>query len=345
MKGRRGGRFRLAAPLVALALAGCSKLQSALHPAGPQAGRIEDLWWLMFAVSTAVYLAVIAMLLYAALRPRRRHQPEDEAILKLEPAAERRMAAIVIGAVSATTIVLFALVVTSYLTDRTIAALAQDSDPLRIDVTAHQWWWELRYRDPNPSRSFTTANEIHVPVGRTVALALKSDDVIHSFWAPNLHGKQDLIPGRDNALYFRADRPGTYRGQCAEFCGYQHAHMAFLVIAEPPDAFARWRDNQIGPAAEPDTPEERRGRDVFLAAPCVMCHTIRGTSAGGKVAPELTHLASRRTLAAGTLPNSRGPLAAWIIDPQRIKPGNHMPLNGLPPRDLQALLTYLQSLR
>jgi cytochrome c oxidase subunit II len=176
-------------------------------------------------------------------------------------------------------------------------------------------------------------------------LTLRSVDVIHSFWVPNLQGKKDLIPGRVNTLYLQADRPGVFRGQCAEFCGLQHAHMALHVVAESEDDFAHWQEQQRRAAPEPATEEQRRGRDVFLSNSCVLCHAINGTSAGGVTGPNLTHVASRISLAAGTLPNTRGHLAGWIVDPQLRKPGNNMPPNLLRGNDLQSLLSYLETLR
>jgi cytochrome c oxidase subunit II len=176
-------------------------------------------------------------------------------------------------------------------------------------------------------------------------LELRSTDVIHSFWPPNLTGKRDLIPGKVNSLWFQADTPGVYRGQCAEFCGHQHAKMGFLVIADRPDSFATWLASQRDTASTPTTELTQRGQEVFLASSCVMCHTISGTPAGSRIGPDLTHLASRRTIAAGTLPNTRGNLAGWILNPQRIKPGTRMPPNQLNPADLQALLAYLESLK
>jgi cytochrome c oxidase subunit 2 len=203
----------------------------------------------------------------------------------------------------------------------------------------------VRYQDPAPSRSFSTANEIHIPVGRPVELTLRSIDVIHSFWVPNLHGKKDLIPGQVNTLLLQADRAGVFRGQCAEFCGLQHANMALHVVAEPQEQFAKWQAQQRRPAPEPANDAQRRGREVFMASSCVLCHKIGGTMAGGVTGPDLTHVASRLSLAAGTLPNTRGHLAGWIVDPQMHKPGNNMPPNLLSPGDLQALLSYLDTLR
>jgi cytochrome c oxidase subunit 2 len=220
-----------------------------------------------------------------------------------------------------------------------------NKNAVTIEVTGQQWWWQVRYLDPDPSKIFVTANEIHIPVGQPVTIKLRSTDVIHSFWVPNLVGKKDLIPGHDAVLWLQADKPGVFRGQCAEYCGLQHAHMAFWVVAEPPTRFAAWLNQQRGEAVQPSTSSEQRGQQVFLSSPCIMCHTIQGTPAGATVGPDLTHIASRSYIAAGTLPNTRGQLAGWIVDSQAIKPGNRMPPNSLNPDDLQALLDYLQSLK
>ena len=318
-------------------LDGGASVQSALDPAGPQAARIGELWWLMFGLCTAVFVAVIGVLLYAVFHAR---APSGEP----GPRAERRMIIAVGGAVAVTTIMLFVLLVASVSTGRGLSSLATP-DAVHIEVIGHQWWWEVHYADPVPSQRVMTANEIHIPVGRPIVLKLTSRDVIHSFWAPNLHGKRDLIPGHVTTMTLRADKPGVYRGQCAEFCGYQHAHMAFLVIVDTPEQFAAWLEQQRRAAAQPTEGWQQRGQEVFLSSPCVLCHTIQGTLAAGKVAPDLTHVAGRRTIAAGTLPNTPGHLAAWIVDPQHIKPGNNMPATLLSPDDLQALLAYLQSLK
>jgi cytochrome c oxidase subunit 2 len=207
------------------------------------------------------------------------------------------------------------------------------------------WWWEVQYADTSVHDRFTTANEIHVPVGEPVLFLLTSSDVIHSMWVPNLAGKKDLIPGYTQSFWFRADTAGTYRGQCAEFCGHQHAKMAMFIIAEPRDQYQQWVASQRDTAWAPADSVAEHGRQVFMTGTCAMCHSIEGTSAGSHAGPDLTHLASRRTIAAGTLPNTRGNLAGWIVDPQRIKPGAKMPPNFLRPDDLDALLTYLQSLK
>jgi len=218
-----------------------------------------------------------------------------------------------------------------------------------IAIHAKQFEWQVTYPGADGQLGtpddFTVRNQLHVPVGRPVVFTMEGPDVIHSLWVPPLHGKKDLIPGHATSLWIKADRPGAFGGQCAEFCGYQHAHMRLLVIAESRGAFDAWLARQRRPAPEPTDAQARRGRDVFLTGPCAICHTIVGTPAAARLGPDLTHLAGRTTLAAGTLPNTPGHLAGWIIDPQRIKPGVHMPSIGLDGADLQALLAYLGSLK
>jgi len=251
-------------------------------------------------------------------------------------------------AVAATTgvtcAILLLLLVASVVTGRAVST-PPEANALDIAITGHQWWWEVRYPAAVADDEVLTANEIHVPVGRSVRLHLASTDVIHSFWAPNLNGKKDLIPGRSTGMTFRVLRAGTYEGRCAEFCGYQHAHMGFRVVAEPPSEFEAWLESQRLPAAEPGDAARVHGHEVFLAGPCVNCHAIRGAGAFGRKGPDLTHLASRSTIAAATLPNTTGHLAGWIADSQRIKPGNRMPPNVLPSGDLLDLVAYLRSLR
>ena len=311
---------------------------SALKPAGPQARVAEGLWNSMYATAIVVFLLVMAALLWAAFRRRRAEEPARD------PAGERRMRRVVAAAAGITTIVLFTFLVSDISAGRAVTA-TPGKDAIQIIVTGHQWWWEVQYRDSVPQRWVTTANEIHVPVGRQVAVELRSTDVIHSFWPPNLTRKRDLIPGNENSLWFQADSAGVYRAECAEYCGHEHAKMALLVVAQSPDSFARWLVQQRDTAHTPADSLTSRGQEVFLSSACVMCHSIAGTPAGSRVGPDLTHLASRATIAAGTLPNTRGNLAGWIVDPQRIKPGAKMPPNQLDPADLRALLAYLETLR
>jgi cytochrome c oxidase subunit 2 len=327
-------------------LSGCGGVQSVLNPAGPQSERISRLWWLMFYVCAAVFIIVIVSVFVAVYRSRKNPGTTfDTAYITPEPGSEQRVTRVVTGAVLATGLILFVFLIASFRTGKGYYTV-QDSRPVSIKVTGHQWWWEFEYEDETPSNIFKTANEIHIPVGRLVQLQLTSTDVIHSFWAPNLDGKKDLLPGHDNNIWLKADHEGEFAGQCAEFCGHQHAHMRFLVIVESQAKFDAWVEAQRRPAAQvSQTTQEWRGQQVFLSSPCVMCHTVRGTDASASVAPDLTHLVSRKSIAAGTLTTTRDHLAGWITDSQEIKPGNRMPPVPLPAEDLQALLSYLESLR
>jgi cytochrome c oxidase subunit 2 len=251
---------------------------------------------------------------------------------------------VVTGAVIATAVCVLGVLAFSARTGRALASMPADRG-ISVKITGHQWWWQIEYLESDPQRHFETANELHVPTGAPVHLTLGSEDVIHSLWAPNLHGKRDLFPGRPTTLVWQVDRDGVYRGMCAEFCGHQHAHMGFLVIAEPPAAFDAWRREQRLAARPPESDAARRGHDIFLSAQCALCHTVRGTPAGGRAGPELTHVGSRQTLAAVTLPNELEPLTKWIADPQAVKPGSRMPASALPREDLAAVASYLQELR
>ena len=323
----------------------------ATAPAGVQAERIHTLGLGLAVVAAVVTVVVGAAAWWGALRRRHATVAVRDARHGARPLSdderrqERRAARWVGGAIGATIVTLAAVVVVDFGTGRAIASMPDAEQALNVEVVGHQWWWEVRYGDPQPSRRLTTANEIHVPVGRPVLLKLTSRDVIHSFWAPNLHGKKDLVPGHSSFTWFRADTAGTYRGQCAEYCGHQHAKMSFVIVAQPPAEFDAWYEGQLRPAATPADSLRRTGEQLFLTKGCVLCHTVRGTPAGGRLGPELTHLASRGTIAAGTLPNTRGHLAGWIVDPQRIKPGVRMPANQLEPKELDALLAYLEGLR
>jgi cytochrome c oxidase subunit 2 len=328
-----GRAARLCFLLLCLCCAGCTGWQSAMDPQGPAARRLDQLFWLFTGTAALIWLLVMLVLALALLR--RRMPPEA--------VAEHRSTVAVGGAVAATVLIITGLTFASYLATRQDSA--GHADALVIRVRGFQWWWEVTYPDAAPDHSFLTANEIHIPVGRPVRIELAAADVIHSFWVPNLAGKQDMIPGRDNALTFTVQQPGIYRGQCAEFCGLQHAHMALLVVAEPPEAFERWRAAQLAEAQAPRTPEAAEGQRLLETKACVACHTVRGTAAAGTLGPDLTHLASRQYLAAGMLPVTRGALAAWIADPQTIKPGNNMPMVSLSADELQALSAYLVDLK
>jgi len=326
--------------LAAAALGGCSHVQSSLSPEGDKAHAVATLFWLFTAVCVAVWLIVMGILGAALMRSRRAGAGP---VVEPDAGREHRTGIVVTAGVAITVVVLVVLTIASFLTNKGFAgapALA-----LTVRITGHQWWWQVNYEAHDPSRSFETANELHIPVGQEVRLQFESPDVIHSFWVPNLAGKQDLIPGRLTQLTLTADRPGLYRGQCAEYCGAQHAHMVLYVVAQRPDAFAHWFNAQIGPAHPPQTDARRRGQTVFMTRSCATCHAIGGTNAGGVVGPDLTHFGSRMTIAAGTLWNKEPLLEHWIADPQGVKPYTRMPSTGLNRSELHAVAQYLESLK
>ena len=335
------GPARLALLSAVVGLGGCEGMQSALDPKGPDAAALASLIWFFTWVSAVVWVLVMLALAAAVLWRRWAPPPADP--LATDPATDRRAGFVVGGAVGATILILLVLTGISFFTQQALTAPQQDE--LVIRVTGHQWWWDVRYEDPDPSQTFNTANEIHIPTDRSVRLILTSADVIHSFWVPALGGKMDLIPARENDLRLSTLRPGIYRGQCAEFCGYQHAHMSLFVVAEAPADFEAWRARQIAAAEQPDDALRKQGQELFLSRPCIVCHTIRGTPAGSRAGPELTHVGSRQSIAAGTLPMSRGNLAAWIVDPQGIKPGAKMPTLKLGPGEANAIAAYLEGLQ
>jgi cytochrome c oxidase subunit 2 len=342
----RSARFVLFPTLTALLLTGCGGgLQSVLNPSGPQSEHISRLWWLMLITCTIVFILVMILLFVAVVKGRKGFADPNAPPEKETKQSERRRGVVVAVATAVTIAILFVFIVDSFFVGRGMTAELDRKQGINIEVTGHQWWWEVRYQDVDASSIFTTANEIHIPVGVPVTFSLKANDVIHSFWVPNLHGKKDLIPGKISTIWLQADKPGIYRGQCAEYCGHQHAHMALWIFAESREQFDAWRRAQIQSAASPTTASAQRGQQVFLASACVMCHAISGTPAGSNFGPNLTHLASRKTIAAATLPNDRQHLAQWVDDSQQIKPGNRMPPNKFSPEDMQALLDYLQTLR
>ena len=315
-------------------------MHSAMVTAGPRAHQIAELMTLFTAIGGVVYLIVIAVLVWALLRRRARARFDSEAARE---AADRKAYRVIAAATGLTVLVLITLGLSDFFVQRSL--FTPPKDPLRVLVTGHQYWWEIEYDDPQPSERLRTANELHIPTGRPVELVLTSRDVIHSFWLPSITGKKDLIPGHTNTEVLIAQKPGLYTGQCAEFCGLQHAKMRLVLHADSPADFEQWRQRQLRPGREPATDEERRGRSVFTSASCVLCHSVQGTDASATVGPDLTHLASRGMIAAGTLPNTPGNLAAWIMAPQRLKPGVQMPATALPPDDLGALTRYLASLQ
>lgn len=318
-------------------------MKGVLEPAGPQAAHIAELWWLTTGACAAVFAAVFLAYLWAVWRaPRADSDKPPE--LRADDGRERRLLRRIGAAVAVSSLLLVGLLVASIATDRALAQLSI-RDAVHVRITAHQWWWQITYDDPQPQRMFSTANELRIPVGRAVIVSLDSEDVIHSLWIPALHGKKDLIPGRPATIVFRADEAGEYRGQCAEFCGLQHAFMALDVIALEPQRYEAWAQAQRQPAQAPSDAVALRGRDLFLGGSCMLCHTVQGTSANARKAPDLTHVASRARLAAGRLPNTPAQLKAWIADPQSTKPGANMPAHPLPDEDLDALVAYVETLK
>ena len=335
----RSDRMTRTAPALLLVVAGCQGVQTPLAPAGAEAGALLSLFNLILLVCGAIFAIFILLLGTALWRARTVADREAPRISPSDQRLERGLAiwsALVVGG-------LLLLVGGSFLADWTLPR-AERGQGLEVRITGHQWWWRIEYRDPAGGGWVETANELHLPAGRRTHVLLGSADVIHSFWVPNLAGKLDMIPGRTNRLALTPRRIGRFRGTCGEFCGLQHTHMALDVTVEPPAAFATWLDGQRAPAATPSDPVRARGRAVVEAA-CGSCHRLRGTSAAGRAGPDLTHLASRRSLAAGTLPMSRGAIQGWIAKPSALKPGTMMPAVALGADDAKAASLYLGSLR
>jgi cytochrome c oxidase subunit 2 len=309
--------------------------------AGPAAHEIAVLGWVLTIISLAV-LVVVSLILLAALfrqRAARAAQPDGVVIRPNGSITLIVWGGIVIPAIILVCALLFTLFVQS-------AVATPPAPPVAtIRIVGHRWWWQVIYTANAPDQQVVTANEIHVPVGQPVRLELASADVIHSFWVPKLAGKTDVIPGQQNTMWMQADKPGVYWGECAEYCGLQHTHMNLLVVAQSPSDFQHWLDQQRQPPAPPTDPVTATGERIFVRSACAACHTVAGTTAMGQMGPDLTHLASRRTLAAGTLANTPGNLAGWIANAQGIKPGNDMPTMTLPPGDLQALVAWLETLQ
>jgi cytochrome c oxidase subunit 2 len=311
-----------------LALAACEGPQSVLDPAGPSASSINRLGITMYVAASLVVLLVGALMLVPFIR--RRERTVNRGLFLWG------------GGVALPLLVLTGLVPYAMTTGHDMRA-ALPASALSVDVTGSRWWWQMAYR--RAGRVTTTANELYLPAGEPVEVRLVANDVIHSFWAPNLAGKMDLIPGRVNRMVIQADRPGVYRGQCAEYCGLQHALMAFDVVALPRDEFDAWLDKLAAPAPEPATAQLREGRDLFVQQGCGTCHTVRGVS-NGRTAPDLTLVGARRMIGAGALGGGTGNIAGWIAGTQHLKPGNAMPpYRNLEGPALRALAAWLGSLR
>ena len=323
------------------AFAPCSRAAASpmdyLHADGLMAKRILPLTQALLIVSAVVVVIITALVLIAVLRRARGGAVPETPLLETPG---RGWISIGVGL---STIVLAGLVVW---TSMTMARIANppNKPALSIDVRGHQWWWEFVYQSDDPSKIFSTANEIHIPVGKPVRFTLNGEDVIHTFWIPSLGGKIQLIPGQTNVTWLEADRTGVYRGQCSQFCGKQHAHMILSVFADAPDAFEAWRADQLRAAPQPAADDARLGEQRFVGR-CGACHTVRGTLANGRVGPDLTHLMSRTTIAGGELPNNPGFLSGWIADPQGLKPGSLMPNPELSGPDLASIRSFLVTLK
>jgi cytochrome c oxidase subunit 2 len=329
---------------------------SVFDPASPPAEDIRELFVLVLVITGVIFVLVEGVLIYSVLRFRAGPSRNVNAPPK-EPPQVYGSAPIELAWTAGPALVVFLLILVLSRTVFEVRALdvshasgaPPGAKPLHVTVIGHQFWWEYVYEEYDGQKlGFATANELRVPAGepgtpRPALLKLKSADVIHSFWVPRLAGKMDLIPGRTNTLWFQSDRPGVYLGQCAEFCGTQHANMMIRVIVEAPADFQRWLDNEKKPAV--DDPKVRAGRDVFLSQACVNCHRVRGTRADGTFGPDLTHLMSRATLATGMVPNNRAELRKWVVDPQTIKPGCLMPAMKLPDREVDLVVDYLMTLK
>ncbi|AUW57038.1 cytochrome c oxidase subunit II [Sphingobium sp. SCG-1] len=308
-------------------------IQSATSGAGLHDQQFNGLFLLFLGITGFFYLIVIVALIAAIILRRRRTGSEPLARAAL------------FGWVGAVVVGLAVLSAASFLVDRRVDAATMGRPPLKIELVANQWWWDVRYHGASPSDEVHTANELHLPVGVPALVTLKSNDVIHSFWVPPLAGKQDLVPGRTNDILLLPRRTGLFRGQCAEFCGTQHARMALDVTVESLPDFRRWQRAQRAPAFAPRTALAQGGYAYVTQRECANCHNITGTPASGRFGPDLTHLASRRSIGAGTYPMTRGHLYAWVADPQGAKPGNNMPYIGFEAQDLHAVVAYLQSLK
>jgi cytochrome c oxidase subunit 2 len=332
MSGRPSPRRRaaVAASAAALGLGACSRRSpSTLDPHGSAAARINGVWWLMFALAVGVFVVVGGLLLVGSLRRPRGSSdgPSDTSW-------------ILAGGVVVPTLILLVLAVDTVRTTRALRASAH-SGVEHVEVVGHEWWWEVRY----PRENVVTANEVHLPVGRPVEIGLTTADVIHSFWVPQLAGKLDTIPGQHNTLRFTANRTGTYRGECLQYCGVQHANMNLVVVVQPAADFATWAAANAQPAPTPSDPLAAEGEQVFTNQPCAGCHAVRGTSAVGTKGPDLTHFGSRLTIGANTEPNTPENLGTWISNSQDIKPGNLMPPIPLSGEELRAVIAYLEGQR
>ncbi|MFL6754224.1 MAG: c-type cytochrome [Sphingomicrobium sp.] len=339
--------MRAGAPILGLPvlLGGCAyqHYQSTFSDAAAEVRQFNILFVIFLVICAVMYALVVGFLIAGIVRRRRAgiaNVMEDGRHHESDPLMRT-------GLVAWSALVgtgLIGLAIASFIADRSMANAA--SHPrLSVTLTANQWWWDITYNSADSSKTVRTANELHLPVGVPVRILLKSNDVIHSFWVPSLAGKQDLIPGRENDITIVPQKVGIYRGQCAEYCGAQHAKMALVVDVDSYGDFLKWWEHQLQPASIPNARIAKMGYTYVTAGPCSSCHAIAGTSASATVGPDLTHLASPRSIAAGAMPMSAGNLYGWVGDPQSLKPGNHMPAVGLEPDQLHAVIAYLETLR
>ena len=338
-------RLLARAAVLPLLLGACTyqNYQSDFGGAGVEDRQFLTLFWIFLGVCIFMYALVMIFLLIGLLR---RGRPGEANVVETgrHHRSHPLMRTTLTGWAALIAIGLAALAIASFITDRSMAKAA-GNEKLSVTLTGNQWWWDIVYNSSDASKTLRTANELHLPVGVPTRIILDSSDVIHSFWVPSLAGKQDLIPGRENDITVVPTKTGIFRGQCAEYCGAQHAHMSLVVVVESYPDFIKWWHHQLQPAPQPTTPLALAGYKYVTTGPCSACHNIGGTSASGLVAPDLTHLASRRSLAAGTMPMSKGNLYGWVEDPQSIKPGVKMPTIGLEPDQLHAVVAYLETLK
>jgi cytochrome c oxidase subunit 2 len=339
---RRAGTMLAAAAALTLSTpASADAPMTYLRAYGGKGRDIAQLTWALLILSIAVVVIISALVLVGVLVRRSRSAAAPGERRNVERASSG-LSWIYLG-VGISTVALIGAVVWTGITMAAIHRPPRDPS-LTIEVTGHQWWWEVRYVGKDVSRIFETANEIHIPTGEPVLFKVRTTDVIHSFWIPAIGDKIDLIPNQTNITWLDADRPGIYRGQCAEFCGAQHAHMALLVVAEKPADFQAWWDEQLRPAPAATTPQDVAVETTF-GVRCGACHAVRGTRAQGRLGPDLSHLMSRHAIAAATLPNNPAYLSGWIADPQRVKPGNLMPTLELSGPELASIRSFLESLK
>jgi len=305
------------------------RVQSVLHPASDAAHEVSNLWWYMLGICSLVFLLVIILLAFAIFTGRQ-DKPRP-------PLGDLRF--VTLAGIVMPTIVLVSILI--YSLSSTMALRLDKNPAFTIEVIGYKWWWEVRY----PDHGFVTANEIHIPVGQKVQLKLRSADVIHSFWIPELQGKTDLLPEHTTTSWIAARRTGVFRGQCAEYCGGQHALMAMHVVASERDEFEQWIQRQKQPAPSPWDEKAERGKEVFVTQACKACHNIQGAVAEGVAGPDLTHFGSRKMLGSGIAPNTSDVLAKWITDTQKVKPGSKMPNSPMDAGDLDDLVYYLEGLR